>query len=290
MKKRPGYYQTLFSISDLLTILAVTYILNFWLTGKCVMSTYHYYVALDSVLIACSTTLVTFTTSGHLYWRTWAWIPRFFSAIAIFVILGILLGYQMVKEKDTDFPDWRPPTRNDSALLLPASCFLDPDLIANDNPYSPNRTMQLTDAQLNQIGRPVKSIRLPELWFYGLLALLFLFAILVASARLLRRCSRSKKQTDSGRPNRCILSCEVVVFLVCLATDIYCAWHINGLRLWASSSGWLKDSSDDEWFSVGQLIPLLALAGFLLLTLDHIEMGGKKSEAVDDTMYMKQIV
>ena len=242
--------------------------------GKCTMSVYHYYVALDSVLIACSAMVVAFATSGRHYWTTLAGIPRFLLTLATFIFVGIFLGYQAVKHLAIDFPNWMPPDINlthDSALLLPVSCFLDPDLIANASPYT--QSTHLTDDQLNRIGRSVEAHRLPQLSIY-----FFLLAALVSGivAHVYEACRHHRRRhraqyhsIQDGKTKRRKLEIAVwfFIFSVCFATNVFCAWQINGLRKWARESGWMEDGAEDGFYSIGQLLPIfsLVLIGLALL-------------------------
>ncbi|KAF2264987.1 hypothetical protein CC78DRAFT_216568 [Lojkania enalia] len=252
----------LFTISDIMTILTVAYMINFELTGKCSMSTYHYYVAFDSVLIACSCILAVFTTSGRRYWDSFAGVFRFLAMLIIFVLLGVFLGYQALRHWSTDFPEWNPPdtrTRNDSTLLLPASCFLDPSLIATRSPYAG----ALDEQKMSRIGWPVRTYELPEIWIYIFLVVTFVGASIAYAYNWLYKCKYRSNPfiTLRGFDMRWLWA---ITLLPCLGTYFFCAWHIFRLRQWARLSGWMRDESEDDWSSVGQLLPLLTL--LLLLT------------------------
>jgi hypothetical protein len=60
----------LFSHSDILTVQAIIYVATFMQIKKCGFTTYHYYVALDSVLLACSTLVLIFIIAHHHYRAT----------------------------------------------------------------------------------------------------------------------------------------------------------------------------------------------------------------------------
>jgi hypothetical protein len=280
LQKKRSYFQILFFFSDVFTIVAVVYIINFLSTGKCDMSTYHYYVALDSVLVACSTILVTFTISGKLYWKTWACILRLMSAISIFALLGVLLGYQLVTHGDKDFPNYWPSTGSDTALLLPASCFFDPDLIRYSNPYSPMRMRNrpFSEAQMAIIGNPTKSKKIPEMGLYWTLAVLFLVALIISFAKCCHcgNYSRRAKRAGFQKKSKIAMKCfSALILAFCLSVDIYCAVHVSRLRAWAKASGWLKNNSENELSSLGQLMPIGTLAGISFLILDQLKRRKK---------------
>jgi len=269
-RSREFFCTILFSTSDLSIILVVVYMLNFLLTGKCTLTTYHYYIGLDSVLLACSTMLLTFFTAQQHYWHTLAGPLRFIASLAIFILLGILFGYQTFTHGDKAFPEWNPPdiqTRNDSALILPVSCFFDPDLIMHENPYAAKRKAKLSLTQIARIGKPIKNYQVPELWLYIFLTLLFVLSSLTHLCTWLRA-----RPQNADRQTKGITLFTLVVVLLCLATDMFCAWHITRLRAWARLSGWLRDGREDEVFSLGQLMPLFALVSVVFMMMSRVSI------------------
>lgn len=330
-QRRKWPYRLISSISDILAVVAIVYIINFLNTGKCNMSVYHYYVALDSVLLVCSTLVLTFAASqqrqkqkelalylqlqnerqlnpylqshGHQHagrrpipknkmTLTAASIIRFIATTIIFTLMGILLVYQISTHAYTPFPHFMPPdiaATNDSAILLPVSCFFDPDLILKRNPYSLQLKPQLTAKRLERIGAPVVNIALPQFWLYVCLACFFAVETLKAlmgtcGGRYLVRL-RTKRYGATVKPMnerstwsryaRC--AWRILIFGVCLGTDVFCVWHIASLRMWVRASGWLgTDRSEDEIISVGQLMPVCALAGVVLMLSEKCKICGRK--------------
>lgn len=248
------------------------------------MSTYHYYVALDSVLIACSAILAILITSRRR--TTPAGILRWLGTFVILILLGIFIGYQMFKKWDTQFPEWNPPlsrARNDSTLLLPASCFLDPDLENRESPYAPYNP-NITDLRLDRIGRSVKVKQLPEIWFYAIIALVFLIGPFVR-----RYCHFNDPEftyQESMILKRKRRWPGLLLLGACLASFMYSAWHIDQLRRWAKTSGWMKDNSEDEWLTIGQLLPLFAL---LLVVTSWLERDNSEKKLQEFMRQMRQI-
>ena len=237
------------------------------------MSVYHYYVGLDSLLIACSTMVVVFATSGRHYWRTWAAPLRFMIMLVLFVLLGIFLGYQTHKYQDTDFPSWIPPSSDatkDSAILLPVSCFLDPDLIYYSSPYATDR--KLDGAKLDRIGRAVKTITLPQFWIYCFLCVALTLGFFVNVFE-----STKHRHQHGKRKRTCVEGLLwAFIFATCFATNVFCAWQIDGLRGWTRRSGWMRDGAEDNMFSIGQLLPLFSLVLILLAGFERLRF--KKDE------------
>jgi len=63
-------------VSDAATLLGLAYYFNFMLAAKCDMSTYHYYVALDTILFTCATIALAALLSRAYYWRSLASVFR----------------------------------------------------------------------------------------------------------------------------------------------------------------------------------------------------------------------
>ncbi|XTI94382.1 hypothetical protein V2W45_1438384 [Cenococcum geophilum] len=269
-RNRRSHYRLLFAFSDILTIQAVVYILNFVLTGKCGLTTYHYFVALDSLLLFCSTMVLVFVTSRHHYWETLLGPFRFLATLVIFGMLSIFIGYQTFRHGTSDFPNWKPSEHNDTVLLLPVSCFLDPDLISSaefGNPYAPNQTV--TDAQLDQIGRPVKTYQLPEIWIFWILALCLVLGVTTCCCLAAR--PHNKLPVEKSR------ECWWIMWLTlaaCFATDVFCAYHIFKLRKWASTSGWLENGEEGELSPFSQLMAVASLVLLAFALIDHVPLRG----------------
>ncbi len=246
--------------SDLLTILAAVYGTIFWANGKCTMAVYHYYVALDSILLACSTIAVAFAASGRPFWKTPAALWRLLSTLVVFVFLGIFLLYQLLKHANANFPELLPPKdRLDSAILLPVSCFLDSDLVDKESPYAPSQR-QLNDAQLESIGRPIEIIKLPQNWSFVLLSLSLLSGVF---AQMFLSQIKYKIQ-------KLLLG---FIILLSLVTDIFCTCHMFMLKDWTSRSGWMEDRGEEGYYAIGQLLPVVSLALVVIAALEKIEFS-----------------
>lgn len=280
-ENKRGRFALLLSISDASTVLSIAYVWSFVAKAKCTMSIYHYYISLDSILIACSTMVVVFVISGLHYWETGAGILRFLIALMLFILLGIFFGYQKNKYSNDPFPDWRAPNikvTNESAILLPASCFLDPDLIQHDNPYVPGL---LSSAQLDRVGRPVKGNWLPQFWLYVILCVALAMGIAAHFREYFRR------QQEPLSPNSQAESLGItigkrlfwsLIFGACFVTDIICVFQIATLRKWANASGWMSDNAENDENSLGQLLPVCSSLLIFVAFLDKCKIGGKEQE------------
>ncbi|CAG8951255.1 hypothetical protein HYFRA_00008003 [Hymenoscyphus fraxineus] len=292
----------LFSVSDMSSILSLAYIINFMLTGKCKMSTYHYYIVLDTVLLACSTIALTFHSCRHVFFSTRGWILRVPVALLIFSLLGIFLSYQFFVHTKNNFPEWVPPVgRNDSGLLLPVSCFFDMDLMnGKENPFSPHRAIKkpgkpgkkkskpvyvhepLTETQLSrQLGHPIQNYKIPHFYLYGLLTLSLILGIAfnIWQHFVVDRRAKASKTTPKERRGLRRYARWAVRFLVygiSILCTVFCTVHILKLRSWAEHSGWLSDESESRWYSLGQLLPPMALGISLFMLLDSWGERGRR--------------
>ena len=269
-------------ISDSSAILGTAYCLNFNLVSKCTLSAYHYYIAVDIMLFACSAIVLAALLSHPYYWQTIAALLRFLLNVTLLTFSGILVVYQGFRTPI--FPEWMPPDikrRNDSALILPASCFLDPQLIVYESIYSSRSGGRIKNsAQLARVGTPVDTRKTPELALFLLLLSCF---VLIHLSSLIGVCFRAKLNRMHQRPFRTgaawlgafEVSSWVLVFGVCIATDIVCTYHVVALRLWAHASGWMQLSplsGEDDFVGISQLVPILGLAAILMVILEHFRL------------------
>lgn len=255
--------------------------------GKCVMSTYHFYVALDTILIACSAIIAILLTSRQR--RTVTLVLRWISTLIILILLGLFIVAQLLKHRDTLFPEQLPPdrgTRNDSALLLPASCFFDLDLENHESPYAPNHP-NINDLRLDRIGQPVKVKFIPQIWFYFFLLTVFLTGPFV-------RCfCKFSYEIGYNYQIAMILKSKRVVpalelLFICIPSSVYCAWHIYQLREWTKASGWMKDGSEDEPNTIGQLLPILAIGLVGLSFFDNKSSEKKFDQLLHRVKYARR--
>lgn len=184
-------YRSLFlATSDSQTFLALAYGISFWLAGKCTMSAYHYAIATDIVLLTCSN----FNASTFMirdYWRApVTTIFRYGAITVIYFFLGLMLNLQ---RKRLNNPEWRPPlSRNNSIILLPASCFLDPDFRVFN---------KMSEARLDNIGRPMAWFTMPEFGLYIPTTTIFAIGFLENLFQCLCCRGRENKPEKPNRPS-----------------------------------------------------------------------------------------
>ena len=113
----------LLATSDTQMLFNLAYGLNFWLVRKCTVSAYHYTIGIEIGLISCACFVLT-TAFVTEYWKA----PitgelRCSAMLVIFAFLGVELNHQRTRVESPEY--LTPFSRRDSAILLPASCFLD---------------------------------------------------------------------------------------------------------------------------------------------------------------------
>jgi hypothetical protein len=255
---------------------AIVYIINFIITGKCTLTTYHYYVALNSVLLACSSLVLILVTARHHYYKTFAGPLRFIVTLASFVLLGIFIMYLAHKNREVKFPEMFPPyTRNDSAVLLPVSCFFDKDLVQRKNPYATEvNPPVLTDDQLNRMGPPIKTGYLPHITFYFFLLLFFIAGIFAQC------CSRRRYKKAAKRADKFLKVFRVLTFVLCAFVNGFCIIQSGWLRGWVAASGWFANGGEGDMSTIGQIMAVGALVLFVVTIADHTPFckGGRRTQ------------
>ncbi|KAF3024387.1 hypothetical protein E8E14_014397 [Neopestalotiopsis sp. 37M] len=131
--------------SDALTVITLSYVINFGISGKCTLSGYHYIFGINTMLIAFASITLCVTLVRDYWAAPFAAFLRTATHVVIFALIGRLLAYEWTGEMLPEPLYIRNKAENntDSSLFLPVACFLDHDL----NPLD-----KLTQAQLKRIG------------------------------------------------------------------------------------------------------------------------------------------
>jgi uncharacterized membrane protein YoaK (UPF0700 family) len=256
----------LFIVADAQLVTAFAYGINFGKSGKCTVSSYHYSVMVNTLVIALACLTLSVYLPRH-YWRTR--LPSFLRTLAtlvVFIFLLRFLAYQVDQESSPELMLVYRSDRTDSSLFLPVACFLDPDL----DPFK-----RLSPAQSNGIGGTGTK------WTPGLtLAFLVAACYFVAHVtRLLCHVKKSKPRPSVWLSVFIILSCVVAIGL--------CFGHTLVLRRWIDMSGWMEQpdgpgtnpgNPEKDLVGIGQLLPLTTMIWILILSFDL----GKRSRSVPD--------
>jgi hypothetical protein len=111
-------------VSDTQTIFVAAFLLGFAGQSKCQLTSYHFTVAVNQMMIALS--VITFSVAlVRTYWRS-----PLAAAFRLLLSIGCFIGVGLtIFRKENYAPDWPPPaTRKDSAILLPVACLLEQTL------------------------------------------------------------------------------------------------------------------------------------------------------------------
>lgn len=257
--------QLLIANADTQLFIALAYGINFVVSSKCTLSAYHYEVGLNMVLLAlASTNLSTLMLRDYWARAKIAATLRTLVIIVIYIFLGRMIAYQFMRES-TPEEVWLAKLANsnpDSSILLPASCFLDPDL-------DPLRG--LTDAQMDRVGgNPGSDTVTPEVIMYAFLALCFV----LAHAAHVMRALRGHRDPKRGRP--AFVGLVVILYWTfCLGISAFvyawCYGNVWVLRMWVHQSGWMEDDAEAERDvrGIGQLVPVVAMCFAVVWAFDR---------------------
>jgi len=241
---------------DVQLILLVAYGWNFSEFGICTMSAYHYNVFINVVLIACSSFILAALVLPS-YWKNP--IAAGLRVIATMVVFFFAFTLMIRQHNAFDRIPERlpPPSRNNSLLLLPATCFLDPILSV---------TNTITSAQGNAIISERNSLTV-EFWFFVVLSALFVLGIFGQGVFLClrRRSETSRRSGKHGFANKSLALIWIVIW-VAVVIIFSCSFnYVLRVRQWVDKSGWREidpltgKNPESEVVGLGQLLPVWAL-------------------------------
>jgi hypothetical protein len=274
------------AIADSQTFLAIAYIINFGATGQCTVSTYHFRIALNILLLTCTVCFMSTQFIPTYCDSKVAAVLRYLATMVVYGFLVYMFLYQILNAKLLG-TQWNIPSKKDaSTLLLPIACFLDPDL--NKAIYK-----NLSQSEKDQIGLPSTVFQTPEFWLTAVNIAVFLIALI---CRVAACCCHRKKHEYwgldasnrgvSGHPSHYAKYLGFLIILG-LATSITSTVRIETHKSWIDKSGWIlrEDGKNAERAvaGIGQIVPLVAVAGVMFTVLEsaynaHETKGGKPKE------------
>lgn len=242
-----------FAVTDSSLVLGWGYLVSFLMSSKCSLSHYHYYIVLDVILVFLSSVIVSTALVDHHYWESSLRFLRLGGSIGLLVVLALLLIYQTKLKLS---PEWFVPRggRTDSSMLLPAACFLDPDLLKWENPMSQDLTALEDPYGRSKLGKT--TVIAPELVLVCVLGILF---ILIHSLTY----SHFKDRNKGGHSSGLLLALRILILVENMLVGGMCFYHIFRLRSWIYSSGWmdaLSVAAEGNFYDLGQLLPILSMA------------------------------
>lgn len=241
------------------------YGLNFWLVQKCTISAYHYAIGIEIGLISCANSILTIAFVSE-YWKApFTGMLRLVAMVPIFAFLGYELNQQRTRVEN---PEYIPSfSRNDSTVLLPASCFLDSqfkDIYSN-----------LSTSVREKIGYTMKP---HHFWEFAL----WIGTVIGLFAGILR--GLMQLWTDRGRKAKTyyfwtglVICLYKFAALMLFAIVNWVAWlRIWDLKTWVGRSGWIKPgrvtNPEDDWLGNGQILPMLQLVMIVVFIFNEYEL------------------
>ena len=255
----------LLATSDAQMLLMLAYGVNFYLVQLCTISAYHYSVVIHMGLISCATFLIVIALVSE-YWKApFSATLRTIVMVVIFTVLGVLLNHQTTRVQS---PEYQPPnSRKDSTVLLPMSCFLDPQF---KDIYS-----SLASSVREEIGSPVSTW---QSWQFPLWIVLLIGFVL----GIIRSLIQLRRDPAKNRESHRLWNSMVILFYKGLAWAIsmimiIIAWaHIYSLRSWVGRSGWIEPgripNPENDWLGNGQILPMLQLLMICIFISNEFEL------------------
>ncbi|MBE3042123.1 hypothetical protein IMZ48_05985 [Candidatus Bathyarchaeota archaeon] len=257
--------QLLIASADTQLFLALAYGINFAVSSKCTLSAYHYEVGLNMALLAlASTNLSTLMIRDYYARAKIAAVLRTLVILVSYAFVGRMIAYQFTRvSKPEEVWANKLWENTDSSILLPASCFLDPDL-------DPLRG--LSGAELERVGGDLSGDTVtPEVVLYAFLALCF---VLSHAAHLMRAIRGHRQPKQGGRGAFWgFLVLSYWIFCLGASTIVYawCYGNVWVLRNWVHESGWMEDggAAEKDVRGIGQLVPIVAMCFAVIWSFDR---------------------
>ena len=255
------------STADAQSIIALTYAINFGMSGKCTVSAYHFSVGVNTILCACATIILSVIMVRDFWKAFCAALIRFSISISLLAILGRILVYQYFRPLAPEAIGWLPDKRNntDSSIFVPIACFLDPDL----DPFK-----GLSNVRVEWLGGRAQSKNQPEIYLYILLVLCFLLG---HGSHIYRRKDRYGQSASTSQAPKRINGWSILYYFFTLVTCslvyLMCWGHNWLIRDFVDGSGWIvggrtNENPERNVNSIGQLLPLVAIGWVVINGLD----------------------
>ena len=249
--------------SDTQILLMFSYTVGFWLIQRCTISAYHYTIVINIGLASCANFVLT-TAFVSEYWKApLTGALRFAAMVVVSASVGLPLNEQ--RKHRVDNPEYLPPySRKDSTILLPASCFLDPQF---KDVYSGLSISERDKIPLNRY----------QAWEFSL----WIVTVILLAAGLLRTIRELKM--DRSREAKSYVSwtglvlCTHQAVALALATilNAIVGWRVFYLRKWVGLSGWIKPgrirNPENDWRENGQILPMLQLLMIAIFICNEYE-------------------
>ena len=234
--------------------------------GVCRTLQYQLNISVNLLLLACTSYLQTLGLTPH-YWRSWlasmAVLLRLLAVVGVYFCFGWILAIQNTFRSGHQFVAERMPGKNqtDSAVMLKAACFLDPN-------FQNNTFIALSQAERTHIGLQDNDGPAAE-WLLGILLAVVTAVVFIGSIpfSLRRSPGDSKKNTVLHK------IFYAFTWIPSAVVFSYSCSTVSGLRSWVSKSGWLQSvergSPLDGVRGFGQTAALVLIAAMLIGALEN---------------------
>lgn len=239
-------------VSDTQTIFVGAFLLGFAGQSKCSLTSYHFTVAVNQMMIALS--VMTFSVAlVRTYWRN-----PLAAAFRLILSFGAFLGVGLTIFRKANYaPDWPPPlSRKDSAILLPVACLLESNL----------RTRVQNQAERSQtdLGFGRSTTWPVERYFFIALAIAFILAHISVPIRHAKR--RHGYAANTWTKSRTFLTVLYWAYMLLppTFTSVWCWVRVHQTRKWMNASGWIGAPNPEmiiwdqgQLFAMGVLITVV---------------------------------
>jgi hypothetical protein len=263
--------RTLLAISDAQILIAIAFGFNFMTESKCSMTTYHFGVALDTVLICCSTMAFSLSMCRDFWKAPFSALIRVVLSTIVFSGLGAFIFYE---KQGGHFPNWPPGSdQSDFLILLPAGCLEDSDLFAglgNSSNGPPADILHLDNLSSRSF-----------MAMFGVVAAVYLIALVIPVLRCCWCCGRAAR-IDVSRRNKFYFLARLSWLLLRLAPVVIaciCWRDIHVARGYVDDSGWMVPDNGKnpelDVNSISQVLAILTALWFIVLLLDTVKRSRK---------------
>lgn len=261
--------------ADAQIIFIGAFLLGFAGQNKCRLTSYHFTVAVNQMMIALSS--ITFSVAlVRTYWRSpYAAAFRLLLTIGSFIGVGLTIFRQANYAPDESVVKFHMDSAMDSAILLPVACLLETEL-------RDAAEKQAKDSKA-ELGFGKATTWPPERIFYIFLVVSYLAAHISIPLRFYF--GKSRDNTPVKWTYRRMILAAVYwlwVLLPPILTSVIAWGRVNQLREWAADSGWMADPNTEMMIlDSGQLIAMGVLFTIIMNVLTEAKEREKKSVEKD---------
>ncbi|KAF2023011.1 hypothetical protein EK21DRAFT_95261 [Setomelanomma holmii] len=251
--------------ADTQTIFVGAFLLGFAGQSKCQLTSYHFTVAVNQMMIALS--VITFSVAlVRTYWRN-----PLAAGFRLLLSFGAFVGVGLTIFRKANYaPDWPPPsTRKDSAILLPVACLLETNL----------RTRAEEEAEKSNADLGFGSSTTWPFERYFFIALIVAFLIAHLSVPI-RYAERSRANSIPAKWTRFRGWITVVYWFSMLApptfVSVWCWIKVYKTRDWVKQSGWMETPNTE--FVIWDSGQLIAVGVLITVVINMLTETWKREE------------